>query len=96
MVFRYEFFEATAKDLFKLTRHDQPLLHAIATVHIPTILRDPYAAGEAKKGDLAHVRAYNLRVKGVAYRLVYTVEGDTVVFIAAGPHDEAYARARRR
>lgn len=96
MASRYEFLEATAKDLFKLTRHDQPLLHAIATEHIPAILRDPFAAGEAKKGDLAHVRAYNLRVKGVAYRLVYTVRRDTVAFVAIGPHDEAYARARRR
>jgi mRNA-degrading endonuclease RelE of RelBE toxin-antitoxin system len=96
VAFRYEFLEAAAKDLFKLTRHDQPLLHAIATVHIPAILRDPFAAGEAKKGDLAHVRAYNLRVKGVAYRLVYSIEGEIVVFVAIGAHDEAYARARRR
>jgi len=96
VAFRYEFLEAAAKDLFKLTGHNQPLLHAIATVHIPAILRDPFAASEAKKGDLAHVRAYNLRVKGVAYRLVYSIEGETVVFLAIGPHDEAYARARRR
>ena len=96
MAFRYEFLEAAAKDLFKLTRHDQPLLHSIATVHIPAILRDPFAAGEAKKGDLAHVRAYNVRVKGVAYRLLYAIEGDAVVFVAIGPHDDAYARARRR
>lgn len=98
MAYRYEFLEAAARDLYKLTRHDQPLLHAIATEHIPAILRDPFAAGAPKKGDLAHVRAYNLRFKGVAYRLVYTitVEVETVVFVAIGPHDEAYARARRR
>ena len=96
MAFRYEFLEAAAKDLFKLTRHDQPLLHAIATEHIPATFSDPSAAGEPKKGDLAHVRAYNLRFKGVAYRLVYTVQGESVVFVAIGPHDEAYARARRR
>ncbi len=96
MAHRYEFLEAAAKDLFKLTRHQHPLLHAIVTVHIPTILRDPYAAGEAKKGDLAHVRAYDLTVKGVAYRVIYTIEDEAVVFVAIGPHDAAYARARRR
>src|ERR687887_959945 len=96
MAYRYEFLEAAARDLFKLTRHNQPLLHAIATVHIPAILRDPYRAGVPKKGDLAHVRAYDLTVKGVAYRLVYSIEGEVVVFVAIGPHDVAYARARRR
>jgi mRNA-degrading endonuclease RelE of RelBE toxin-antitoxin system len=35
-------------------------------------------------------------MKGVAYRLIYTVEADVVLIIAIGPHDEAYARATRR
>ena len=96
MAYRYEFLEAAAKDLFKLTQRDHALLHAIATEHIPAILKDPYSAGEAKKGKLAHARAYNLKVKNVAYRLVYTIEQDVVRFIAIGPHDEAYARAERR
>lgn len=96
MAYRYEFLEAAARDLFKLTRHNQRLLHTIATTHIPAILRDPYAAGEPKKGDLAHVRAYDLSVKGVAYRILYEIAGDIVVFIAIGTHDMAYDRARRR
>ncbi|MGH2516617.1 MAG: type II toxin-antitoxin system RelE/ParE family toxin [Ktedonobacterales bacterium] len=96
MAFRYEFQEAAAKDLFKLTQRDHPLLHAIATTHIPAILKDPYALGEPKKGKLAAVRAYDLKVKNVAYRLNYAIEGDVVRFIAIGPHDEAYARAERR
>ena len=96
MAFRYEFISAAAKDLFKLTRHNQSLLHAIATVHIPAILRAPYQAGEPKKGDLAHVRAYDLADKGVSYRLVYTIEEDVIVIVAIGPHDAAYERARRR
>lgn len=96
MAFRYQFIEAAAKDLFKLTQHNQPFLHAIVTAHIPAILRDPYRAGEQKKGDLAHVRAYDLKVKGVAYRLIYQIEEETVRFIAIGPHDAAYERARRR
>ena len=96
MAYRYEFLEAAARDLYKLTRHDQPLLHAIATQHVPAILKDPMAAGEPKKGDLAHVRAYDLNVRGVAYRLIYQVEGEVVVIIAIGPHDVACQRARRR
>lgn len=96
MAHRYEFMEAAARDLFKLTRHNQPLLHEIVATHIPVILQDPFKAGEPKKGDLAHVRAYNLKVKGVAYRLIYEIEGAVVRFIAIGPHDTAYERARRR
>jgi mRNA-degrading endonuclease RelE of RelBE toxin-antitoxin system len=96
MAYRYEFLEAAAKDLGKLTRHNSPLLLAIATVHIPEILKDPYKAGEPKKGKLTGLRAYNLKVENVAYRLVYQIEGDVVRFVAIGPHDEAYRRGSRR
>ena len=96
MAFRYEPLEAAAKDLFKLARHHQPLLHDLATMHIPRILHDPYSAGDPKKGDLAGLRAYDLNVKRVAYRLVYAVEGDIVTLVAIGPHEQAYARASRR
>lgn len=96
MAYRYEFLEAASKDLFKLTRHNHSLLHAIASIHIPQILRDPYAAGEPKKGNLAHVRAIDLTVFGTAYRLIYQIEGDVVVIVAIGPHDQAYASAARR
>lgn len=96
MAFRFEFDEAAARDLRTLTRRDQPLLLSIVTEHIPAILRDPHRAGEKKKGELAHVRAYNLKVNNVAYRLVYTITGDVILFVAIGVHDEAYARAARR
>jgi hypothetical protein len=33
------------------------------------------------------VRAYDLTVRGVAYRLIYQVEEEVVLFIAIGPHD---------
>jgi len=42
------------------------------------------------------MRAYDLTVKTVAYRLVVRGENDCVLFIAIGPHDAAYARAARR
>jgi mRNA-degrading endonuclease RelE of RelBE toxin-antitoxin system len=96
MSYRYEFLEAAARDLLKLTRHNQKLLVEIATKHIPAVLRDPYAAGEAKEGNLARLRAYEFNFKGVAYRLIYTIEDDVILIIAIGPHDVAYARARRR
>lgn len=96
MAHRYEFSAAAARDLERLCRHNTALLLEIVTEHIPTIITDPLAVGEKKKGDLAHVRAYGFTVRRVAYRLAYTVEGDLVTFIAVGPHDEAYARAARR
>lgn len=96
MAHRYEFLEAAAKDLFKLTQHNPRLLHTIATLHIPAILRDPQGAGEPKKGDLSHIRGYGFIVKGVAYRLIYEIQGDVVLFIALGTHDAAYDRAKHR
>lgn len=96
MAFRYEFLEAAARDLHQLTRHNHPLLLAIVTSHIPAILKNPYEAGEKKKGDLAQVRAYGFRLNNVSYRLVYQIEGDTVIVVAIGPHDVAYQRAGRR
>ena len=96
MAFRYEIIPSCAKDLLKLTRRNHPLLLALVTTHIPTILQDPYKAGDPKKGDLAGLRAYDLKAQNVAYRLVYRVEGDIVSFVAIGPHDTAYERAGRR
>jgi mRNA-degrading endonuclease RelE of RelBE toxin-antitoxin system len=93
MAHRFEFSAAAARDLEHLCRHNTALLLAIVTDHIPAILADPLAVGQKKQGDLAHVRAYGVTVRRVACRLVYTVEGDLVTFIAIGPHDEAYARA---
>lgn len=96
MAYRYEFGAAAARDLEALTRRNHPLLIALVTEHIPRILADPQAAGEKKKGNLAHVRAYAFKANNVAYRLAYQLEGDLITFLAIGPHDEAYARAARR
>ncbi len=95
MAYRYELIPSCAKDLFKL-RKNYDLLHSITAEHIPAILKDPYEAGEKKKGDLADVRARDIKVKGVAYRLIYKIEGEVILFVALGPHDAAYARAGRR
>ncbi len=96
MAHRYEFSSACRRDLRQLTRRNQPLLLAIVVEHTPAILRDPQGAGEKKQGDLGHVRAYALRMDSVAYRLVYSIEDDVVIFVAVGPHDAAYAAAARR
>lgn len=96
MAYRYEFIPSAARDLHKLTRRNHPFLLAIVLTHIPAILEDPYETGAPKKGDLAGLRAYNIRLQDVAYRLVYAIEGDVVVFVAVGPHDTAYKRAGRR
>ncbi len=95
MAYRYDFTQACAKDLVKLSRN-RDLLVGIVTQHIPTILENPHEAGEKKKGDLADVRARDIKIKGGAYRLIYKIEGDVILFVALGPHDAAYARAGRR
>ena len=96
MAFRYEVDPACGRDLRQLTKRNQPLLLDITVEHIPAILRDPHGAGEQKRGPLSRVRAYNVMRGRVAYRLIYQIEDDVVVFIAVGPHDAAYASATRR
>ena len=96
MAHRYEFIAAAARDLHKLTQRNHPLLMALVLTHIPAIIDDPYKAGAPKKGDLAGLRAYDLQLRNVAYRLIFAVEEDTVVFVAIGPHATAYERAGRR
>jgi len=96
MPYRYVFYEAAARDLFKLTQRNHRLLYAIGAVHIPAILLDLHTTGKKKKGKLAHVWDDNIKVDNVAYRMVYEIDGDVVRFIAVGPHDEAYERAEQR
>ncbi len=96
MAYRYEFSAAAARDLEQLCRHNTALLLEIVTEHLPRILADPLAAGEKKTGNLAHIRAYGFTTRRTAYRLAYTVEGDVVIIVAIGTHDDAYARAARR
>lgn len=96
MAFRFEFEEAAARDLRQLTKRNHPLLLAIVTEYIPAILRDPYGAGEKKKGDLAHIRAYNMKLNNVVYRLAYMIEDDVIIIVAIGEHDTTYTRAARR
>ena len=96
MAYRYVFGPGATRDLDDLTRHNGAVLAALLASHIPAILADPAGAGEKKKGDLAHVRGYGFTVRGVVYRLTYTVEGDVVTVLSVGTHDAAYARAARR
>lgn len=98
MAYDIQFKASAVTDLHKLIRHNAALAVAIITEHIPAIARDPKAAGEKKRGELAHVRGYGFAFHGVAYRIVYTVDDDPprVTFVAFGVHDVAYRRARGR
>jgi mRNA-degrading endonuclease RelE of RelBE toxin-antitoxin system len=62
-------------------------------------LRDNPKTYPKKSGSLKDARAASLRfADGVAWRAVYTIdERNGIVFIVSiGPHDVAYAEAKRR
>lgn len=64
---------------------------------IPAILADLRGVGDPKVGALRGCYGFTLsRGAGAAYRLVYTIREDAVVFIAVGEHDAAYRDAGRR
>jgi mRNA-degrading endonuclease RelE of RelBE toxin-antitoxin system len=96
----YDLFFLTSSqgDLAKLIRHNPALAVALIVEHLPAIVRDPNSAGEKKKGDLSHVRAYGFSFRGVVYRVVFAVDDSqhSVTIIAIGLHDDAYRRSRGR
>jgi mRNA-degrading endonuclease RelE of RelBE toxin-antitoxin system len=98
VAYSFEFTKSAGDDLDKLIKHNTALAVRLITEHVPAIVRDPKAAGEKKQGDLAHVRAYGFTFRGVAYRVVYSVDDarQAVTFVAFGVHDVAYRRAQRR
>jgi len=98
MAYRYIFTPACIRDVEDLAqRRQHRLIVAMLVAHIPTILPDPQGAGEPKRGALRGCYSFTLmRGAGAAYRLVYTIRNDVVVFIAVGEHDAAYRDAERR
>jgi mRNA-degrading endonuclease RelE of RelBE toxin-antitoxin system len=96
MAYRYAFTPACVRDLDDLTRRDHRLLMRMVAEVIPAILADPQGAGEKKSGSLRECYGFRLTTSGAALRLVYTLLDDVVIFIAVGPHDQAYRDAARR
>jgi mRNA-degrading endonuclease RelE of RelBE toxin-antitoxin system len=98
MAYRYIFTPACIRDVEDLAqRRQHRLIIAMLVNHIPTILADPHGAGEPKRGALRGYFGFTLsRGAGAAYRLVYTIEGEVVIFRALGEHDAAYRDAERR
>ncbi len=88
-----KFHPQAAKDLYKLTKRNKPLGKALLEVHIQKILQNPFRVGTKKRGDLSHVRGYDLVFHGTSYRILYVIHSDFVRFIAFGVHDVAYRRA---
>lgn len=96
-MYGYAFTKSASRDLYAF-RRDARLLIRLLTEVVPNVLPEPRKAGEPKHGDLSGVFAYAFTDNGVAYRLGYTIDDSRrlVTFIAFGPHDIAYARAKRR
>jgi len=96
MAYRYVFTPQCKDDLDDLTRRQHPLLMRIVVEVIPRILQDPHAVSERKSGKLKDCYGFVLSAAGAGLRLVYTIRGDTVAFIAVGRHDLVYKVAAQR
>jgi mRNA-degrading endonuclease RelE of RelBE toxin-antitoxin system len=92
MDFKLEFTTAARRDFKKLPPN---VRNAIEQTHCPKIKSDPFGQGEPLRGDLVGVYSYHFGRKP-EYRILYFVEGDSVVIIAIGPHNAAYRKAKRR
>ncbi len=92
MDFKLEFTSAARRDFKKLPPN---VRNAIERTHYPKIIADPFRQGESLRGDLAGVYSYHFGRKP-EYRILYFIEGDSVVIIAIGPHNAAYRKAKRR
>lgn len=98
MAYRYAFSSACVRDVEDLARKRQyPMLIRLLVADLPVILADPHGAGEPKSGRLRGFYGFTLtRGAGAAYRLVYTLREDVVIFYAIGEHDAAYRDTERR
>ncbi len=98
MAYRYVFVAACARDVEDLARKRQhAMIVRLLVADLPKILLDPQGAGAPKSGPLRGCYGFTLtRGAGAAYRLVYTIREDVVVFIALGEHAAAYRDAERR
>jgi len=98
MAYRYVFTSASIRDVEDLARkRHQAMIIAMLVAHIPAILADPHGTGEPKRGSLRGCYGFTLtRGAGAAYRLIYTIRDEVVVFLATGEHDAAYRAAERR
>jgi len=96
MAYRYVFTPQCKDDLDDLTKRQHPLLMRIVVEVIPRILQDPHTVSERKSGQLKDCYGFVLSASGAALRLVYTIRGDTVAFLAVGRHDTVYKDAEKR
>jgi hypothetical protein len=55
------------------------------------IAEDP-AAGKILKGEFKDLRSFRYTVKGQSRRIIYKVEGDSVIMFSFGPRAGAYKR----
>jgi mRNA-degrading endonuclease YafQ of YafQ-DinJ toxin-antitoxin module len=56
---------------------------------ITAIITDP-DIGEKKQGDLSWLRVHKFRLLGQLTLLGYSIDNDTLTFIAFGPHENFY------
>jgi len=56
---------------------------------ITAIIADPNI-GEKKQGDLSWLRVYKFKMVGQLTLIGYSVENETLTFIAFGPHENFY------
>ncbi|MBI3989554.1 MAG: type II toxin-antitoxin system RelE/ParE family toxin [candidate division NC10 bacterium] len=83
---------AARRDLKKLPVKVQ---EEIAFTHLPRIRQDPFQAGEPLVGTLKGERAYHFGRKP-EYRIIYFVEGQTIVVTIIGTREGIYKKAKRR
>jgi len=83
---------AARRDLKRLPLEIQ---RDIVFIHLPAIQGDPYKAGEPLRGVLKGERSYHFGRKP-EYRIIYFVEGNSIIVTIIGTREGIYKRAKRR
>jgi mRNA-degrading endonuclease RelE of RelBE toxin-antitoxin system len=95
MDYSLKFKAAAARDLYKLAKKNRELAKLIANEQIPALLKQPIQ-GHLKRGDLKNIRSWDFNFRDVTYRILYELEGPTLMIVAIGVHDVAYRKAKSR
>ena len=92
MSFVLELFPAARRDFKKLPRHVQEKL---LFVHLPTIQSDPYKWGRPLAGAFKGERSYHFGGRP-EYRVIYFIDGKTIIVTVIGTREQIYKKARGR
>ena len=92
MSYQVKLTNSARRDLKSLPKSVQ---REIVTTHLLELANSPYTEGQPLHGEFSGYSSYHFG-RRPEYRIIYTVEEDTVTVVLVGSRADVYDRLRRR